>query len=629
MHTPTFLIDFDSTLVRLETLEVLADVAMAGAPDRDERLQALLRLTERAMNGELPIEAVFAERLELLDATRDSLEPVIERLRNNFTASFLENRTFLERHADCIYVVSNGFREIIAPVVRDLGLRADHVYANEFVFDSNGGIVGAQSDNPLTRAGGKTQVARALAHDGELVMVGDGWSDHEAYAAGAVDRFYAFTENVSRDRVVAAAERVAPNFDEVLYDCGCQPSVSYPKNRIEVLLLENIHANAVESFTREGYRVRTLPASLDADALGEALRHVSILGIRSKTHITAELLAEAKRLQAVGAFCIGTNQIDLPACAEHGVAVFNAPFSNTRSVVELALAEIILLMRNLPAKLRAMHAGAWKKSARGSFEVRGKTLGIVGYGNIGMQLSVLAEALGMQVRYFDLQPRLALGTATACASLDELLETSDVVTLHVDGRPENRSFFGREQFEKMREGALFLNLSRGFVVEVEALREAIESGHIHGAGVDVFPEEPRGNDEPFDSALRGLDNVMLTPHIGGSTLEAQADIGRFVAGKLIGYINTGATMNSVNFPEIQLPALADAHRLIHIHRNVPGVVAEINRVLAADGANVAGQYLKTNEQIGYVITDVDKRYSERLLDDMKGIEHTLRARILY
>jgi D-3-phosphoglycerate dehydrogenase len=625
----TFLIDFDSTLIKRETLEVLAEIALADVPDKTERLGAVSRLTARAMNGEMPFGEALAERLDLIEAHREHLPRVVEELKNGISDSFLRNREFLRRYADRIYIVSNGFREIVAPVVAVLGLRSDHVDANDFEFDAGGKIIGFAGDNSLARDGGKATVARTLAGGGELIGIGDGWSDYEVFRAGAAQRFYAFTENVARPRVVEAAERIAPSLDEVLYDCGLKSSVSYPKNRIEVLLLENIHANAVDSFTREGYRIRTLPTSLDADTLRQEIARVSILGIRSKTPVTTELLAGARQLLAVGAFCIGTNQIDLAACAGRGVAVFNAPFSNTRSVVELAIAEIVLLMRNLPDKLHAMHEGAWRKSAQGSFEVRSKTLGIVGYGNIGMQLSVLAEALGMRVCYFDLKPRLALGTARACASLDELLEVADVVTLHVDGRAENRNFFGREQFARMREGALFLNLSRGFVVDVEALSDALASGHIRGAGVDVFPTEPTGNDRPFDSPLRGLSNVMLTPHIGGSTLEAQADIGRFVADKLIGYINTGGTLNSVNFPNIQLPELADAHRLIHIHRNVPGVVAEINRVLAADGANIAGQYLKTNAHIGYVITDVDKDYSQSMLADIKRVEHTIRARILY
>ncbi|MDN5864779.1 MAG: phosphoglycerate dehydrogenase [Gammaproteobacteria bacterium] len=623
-----FLIDFDSTLIKLESLEVLAEVALGEAPDRTERLEAISSLTARAMNGEMSFGDALLERLALLDANRRHLADVVERLQHNVSDSFLRNRDFLRREADRVFIVSGGFRSLVEPVAKQLGLRADHVHANDLVFDEHGKITGCDASNPLAHDGGKVMVARKLGGD-DLVVVGDGWGDYEIHAAGAAKRFYAFTENAARARVTTAAKRVAPSFDEVLYDCGLKSSVSYPKNRIEVLLLENIHDNAVQSFTREGYRIRSVPTSLDADALREEISRVSILGIRSKTQVNATLLEEARQLVAVGAFCIGTNQIDLAACARAGVAVFNAPFSNTRSVVELAIAEIILLMRNLPEKMRAMHAGEWKKSARGSFEVRGKTLGIVGYGNIGMQLSVLAEALGMNVRYYDLQPRLALGTARSCASLRELLEASDVVTLHVDGRPENRGLFGREEFAKMREGALFLNLARGHVVDHDALHEAVAGGRIRGAGVDVFPEEPAGNDQAFESVLRGLGNVLLTPHIGGSTLEAQADIGRFVADKLVGYINTGSTMNSVNFPELQLPEFADAHRLIHVHHNVPGVVAEINGVLARDGINVVGQYLKTNEYIGYAITDVDKADCDPVLADLKRIEHTIRARTLY
>ncbi|HET7587361.1 MAG TPA: phosphoglycerate dehydrogenase [Gammaproteobacteria bacterium] len=624
-----FLIDFDSTLVKLETLEVLAEVALDGAPDKADRQAKVATLTAQAMNGEISFRAALAERLAIINGRREHLAAVIERLNGNVSDSFLRNRDFLHRHASRIFIVSSGFREVVEPVAVALGLRADHIYANRFIDDRSGNVIGFETDNPLTDDDGKIAVAQTLRLDGELVVVGDGWSDYRICAAGAAARFYAFTENVSHPRVVEAADRVAPNFDEVLFDCGFAPSVSYPKNRIDVLLLENIHRNAETIFTREGYRIRSLPAGIDADTLSEEIRRVSIIGIRSKTQLSADVLAHAERLLAVGAFCIGTNQIDLDAAARRGIAVFNAPFSNTRSVVELAIAEIVLLLRNLPDKMRAMHGGQWQKSAAGSYEVRGKTLGIVGYGNIGMQLSVLAEALGMNVCYFDVTEKLGLGTARKCATLDELLEAADIVSVHVDGRPENRHLFGRDQFAHMKTGAIFLNLSRGHVVEIDALREAIDSGRIRGAGIDVFPEEPYSNEEEFRSVLRKLPNVVLTPHIGGSTLEAQADIGAFVAGKLVEYVNTGGTMASVNFPNIQLPAQADAHRLIHVHHNVPGILAEINHVLAGHGINIVGQYLKTNDNIGYVITDIDAGYSDPVLTAMKNIEHTIRARILY
>jgi D-3-phosphoglycerate dehydrogenase len=404
---------------------------------------------------------------------------------------------------------------------------------------------------------------------------------------------------------------------------------SYPKNRINVLLLENINPEAVRLMKEEGYNVETHPTALDEDELAERIRDVSILGIRSKTQLTEKALENAKRLIAVGAFCIGTDQIDLSACQKKGVAVFNAPYSNTRSVVELAIAEIIMLMRNLPDKLPLMHQGVWDKSAKSSYEIRNKTLGIIGYGSIGTQLSVLAEALGMRVYYFDLAEKLSIGNATRCHSLKELLQISDVISIHVDGRSTNERFIGAAEFEMMKPGAIFVNLSRGNIIDVEALRANILSGKIRGAAVDVFPEEPKGNANEFVSPLRGLPNTILTPHIGGSTTEAQVNIGTFVPTMIKDYINTGSTTTSVNFPAMQLPKLENAHRLIHIHRNVAGVLANINSVLAKHKINIVGQYLKTNEQIGYVITDIDKEYSDDVRKDLKSIEHTIRFRVLY
>jgi D-3-phosphoglycerate dehydrogenase len=340
------------------------------------------------------------------------------------------------------------------------------------------------------------------------------------------------------------------------------------------------------------------------------------------------VLANAPELVAVGAFCIGTNQIDLGAASRRGIAVFNAPFSNTRSVVELVIAEIISLYRRLPGKTAAMHAGVWDKSAAGSHEIRGRTLGIVGYGKIGSQLSVLAENLGLRVVFYDIQDRLALGNARACPSLDELLQEADVVTLHVDGRPGNSGLFGERELSLMREGSLFLNLSRGFVVDHEALRRHLLSGHLVGAAIDVFPAEPGGQGDPFCSSLRGLDNVILTPHIGGSTEEAQRDIGDFVAAKLRDFVASGTTALSVNLPEL-IPAPKDrCQRLAHVHANVPGVLAKVDGILAAAGVNIEGQLLGTRGELGYAITDVGSETGDRALQELERLEETIRLRVV-
>ena len=395
-----------------------------------------------------------------------------------------------------------------------------------------------------------------------------------------------------------------------------------------VLLLEHIHPGAENLLRGAGYEVRSLPRSLDEDELIDALDGVAVLGIRSKTHVTERVLDAAPGLVAIGAFCIGTNQIDIEAAAEHGIVVFNAPFSNTRSVVELAIAEIIAMTRRLTEKNELMHHGVWDKSADGAHEVRGRTLGIIGYGNIGTQLSVLAEDLGMQVLFYDTADKLALGTARRCDSMAELLETADVVTLHVDGRASNRSLFGEPEFARMKPGALFLNLSRGFVVDYAALRIRLESGAIGGAAVDVFPVEPKGRGDEFVSELRGLPNVILTPHIGGSTEEAQLDIGRFVAGKLLDFFANGSTAMSVNLPGIVLPKTPDATRIVHVHRNVPGVMATINGVFAEHKANVEAQLLGTRGEFGYVVTDTSAALTEEMLGQLEALPETVRLRVV-
>ena len=404
---------------------------------------------------------------------------------------------------------------------------------------------------------------------------------------------------------------------------GSLARVSSPR----ALLLENVHHDAAWTLKDAGFDVERLDRALTEDELVARLPGVALLGVRSNTTVTAAALSAAPDLLALGAFCIGTNQIDLAAAAERGVAVFNAPFSNTRSVVELALSEIIALTRRLTEKDRDMHAGRWDKSAVGSHEVRGRRLGIVGYGNIGSQLSVLAEALGMSVLFFDTDDKLALGNARRCGTLDELLAESDVVSLHVDGRVSNSSFFGEEQFARMRAGSIFLNLSRGFVVDHLALRSHIESGHISGAAVDVFPVEPKTPGEEFVSELRGLANVILTPHVGGSTEEAQQDIGHFVAGKLRDYSREGNTSLSVNLPPVALPR-SGGPRLLHLHVNTPGVLATVTSILAEHDVNIEGQLLSTRGQLGYVVTDVGATDLSDLEGALRAMPETVRLRVL-
>jgi len=398
---------------------------------------------------------------------------------------------------------------------------------------------------------------------------------------------------------------------------------------VKALLLENIHPLAAELLGGKGIEVTTAAGSLDEDELIEALDGVTLLGIRSKTTVSERVLQHSPQLQGIGVFAIGTNQVDLDAAIERGVAVFNAPFSNTRSVVELALAEIIALTRRLTEKDKAMHAGIWDKSATGAHEVRGRTLGIVGYGNIGTQLSVLAEALGMRVVFYDTAEKLALGNARRMPDLDSLLEVSDAVTLHVDGRAGNAGMFGPEQFKKMKPGAIFLNLSRGFLVDYSYLRSAISSGALSGAAVDVFPEEPKSNGARFDSELRGLPNVILTPHVGGSTEEAQQDIGVFVAGKLRDYLLAGSTGLSVNMPTLTLePPKPGQQRITHLHRNVPGVLAAVNQALSSGGANIDSQMLATSGHIGYVVTDITGALPDHARKHLRDIEATIRVREL-
>ncbi|WP_432557942.1 phosphoglycerate dehydrogenase [Granulicoccus sp. GXG6511] len=394
---------------------------------------------------------------------------------------------------------------------------------------------------------------------------------------------------------------------------------------MKALLLENIHTDAVKILEARGFDVTLHSRAMDEDELIDALDGVAMLGIRSKTQVTERVLAARPGLEAIGAFCIGTNQIDLNAAAARGIPAFNAPFSNTRSVVELAIGEIITMARRLFDKSTALHEGRWDKSAKGAHEVRGRSLGIIGYGNIGSQLSVVAESLGMRVYFYDIVDKLALGNAQRCSSLEELLNTAETISLHVDGRPGNAGFFGAEQFAMMRRRSLFLNLARGFVVDHDALRDNLLSGHVAGAAVDVFPEEPKANGDPFTSVLQGIPNVILTPHIGGSTAEAQQDIGFFVANKLVDFHETGSTVMSVNLPQANVDNGVTV-RLLHLHHNVPGVLARMNQAIADHEVNIDRQTLATHGEYGYVITDVSGARVDELAEVLRDLPETVRLR---
>ncbi len=405
---------------------------------------------------------------------------------------------------------------------------------------------------------------------------------------------------------------------------------SVPKDRLRIVLLEGVHASAVETLHQGGYtNVESLRQSLSGDDLARAIEGAHFVGIRSRTQLTGAVIERAPKLMAIGCFCIGTNQVDLDAAARRGIPVFNAPFSNTRSVAELVLGEIIMLMRGIPAKNAKLHRGGWDKSAAGAFEVRGKTLGIVGYGHIGTQIGILAEQLGMSVLFHDIEKKLPLGNARQAASLETLLAESDIVTLHVPATPATRNMIAAPQLARMRRGAHLVNASRGNVVDIDALAAALESGQVAGAAIDVFPAEPKSNDGAFESPLTRFDNVILTPHIGGSTSEAQANIGGEVAAKLLRYSDNGSTVSAVNFPEVSLPEHLGKSRLLHIHRNVPGIIAGINERFSRAGINIAAQYLQTDSRLGYVVIDVDAAASQVALDELGAIEGTIRCRILY
>ena len=623
-----YIFDFDSTLTRVEALDILAEITLVNNPKKDIIIQQIIDITNLGIDGEISFTESLERRIKLLKANKVDLLVLIELLKKQVSKSIESNKAFFNEYANDIYVISCGFKEFIDPIVKEYNIPSERVYANTFEFAKDGEIIGFDDLNVLSKHNGKIQCLRDLNLQGEIQVIGDGYSDYVTKKAGVADKFFAYTENISREKTTENADYIAPNLDEFLYVNKLPRNISYPKNRIKILLLENVHIDAFEKLSKDGFTVEVVSKSLSEEELIKKIKDVHVLGIRSKTKVTKKVIAAAEKLMTVGAFCIGTKQIDLESCKENGIVVFNAPYSNTRSVVELAIGEIIMLLRSVFQRSTELHNGQWNKTAQGSREVRGKKIGIIGYGNIGKQLSILAEALGMSVFYYDIEDKLALGNATKVNDLSELLSISDVVTLHIDDNASNKNFFGEKEISQMKEGSVLVNLSRGFVVDILALKRALESGKISGAAVDVYPEEPAKNGE-FITELKGLKNVILTPHVGGSTEEAQKDIADFVPNKMMAYINSGNTVDAVNFPNIRLPRQTKSHRFLHIHQNMPGVMAQINIVLAKFDMNITGQYLSTDDKVGYVITDLDKGYNQNVLDELRKVVGTIKFRVLY
>ncbi len=623
-----YVFDFDSTLTRVEALDVLAEMTLQGKSNKDEVIGEIQKITNLGIDGDISFTESLERRIKLLKANKSDLDGLVAELRQKISKSIESNKEFFEKFADDIYVISCGFKEFIDPIVKEYNIPSERVYANTFEFDSNGDIIGFDENNVLATHNGKIECLKNLDLDGEVQVIGDGYSDYVMREAGIAHKFFAYTENVHREKAASNADHVTPNLDEFLFVNDLPRNISYPKNRIKILLLENVHPAAFDNLSEDGFSVELVKHSLSEEELIEKIKGVHVLGIRSKTQVTQKVIEAANKLLVVGAFCIGTTQIDLDYCRKKGIVVFNAPYSNTRSVVELAIAEIVMLMRNVFPRSMEIHSGQWNKTAINSREIRGKNLGIVGYGNIGKQLSVLAEAMGMRVYYYDVNDQLALGNAVKCNTLENLLNVSDVVTLHIDDNKANKNFIGEREINQMRDGAMLINLSRGFVVDIPALVNGLKSGKLGGAAVDVYPEEPRSNGD-FKTELQGLSNVILTPHVGGSTEEAQRDIADFVPNKIMDYINSGNTVDAVNFPNIRLPKQTNAHRFLHIHKNVPGIMAKINEVCAKYGLNITGQYLSTDSEVGYVITDLDKEYNKEVVKALRKVENTIKFRVLY
>jgi len=640
------IIDFDSTIINAEGIELIIRKALeqVAEPERSQRLAQLAELTDKATNGDIPLEDAIRQRLQLTEITKQDVAAVAAQILDSINPMVRETVEALLQRGKRIAVFSTSFDDLVQPVTDELNIPRGSVFANSLIYDHGGRVAGVDESNPLFLSIGKVFMAERLKSqcllEGGTAVVGDGVTDLLIRRNNMAKMFVYFAGSYLHEDIRRQADFTVDRFDQLLpLFCSNEElsnavveSFSMPNNRAvpppvpKVVLLESIHDHAKDKLIRENFLVESHKGAWNTEELEQKARQANVLGIRSKTQISSEAIASLPDLWAIGAFCIGTDQIDLAAAAGAGIPVFNAPYSNTRSVAELVVGETIMLMRRIFEKSSAAHDGRWLKTASGCAEIRGKTVGIVGYGHIGSQVSVLLENLGMSVIFHDIVDKLPLGNAKRAASLHDLLERSDVVTLHVPETPETRHMIGKKEIGHMKRGSFLINSSRGSVVDLEGLREGMDSGHLAGAAIDVFPEEPGQPQDLFTTPLQNATNVILTPHIGGSTKEAQENIAAYVSEKLSRFLNSGSTIGAVNFPEVELPRVQETDRILHVHHNVPGVLAKINSVFARRDINVEGQILQTKGNIGYLIVDVNRYVSDHVLNLMSAITETIKVR---
>ncbi len=637
--------DFDSTIINAEGTElVIREALQREKPEqREKKMERLKAITHQATNGDMPLGEALQKRFNLTRVTREDVENAAAHILNTINPRVRETIRIFQERGKQIFIFSNSFIELLKPVASEVGVPSQNLFANDLVYQ-DGQVTGFNEDNPLFLSLGKVFLAEQLRNEGRLeggtAVVGDGYSDLVIRRNNVADMFVYFAGTALHEPIRKQADFSVDRFDQLLPLFFSDNELSNDSAEVfaaadnghkgeavpAILLLENIHIEAQNKLQAAGYHVERREASLGEEAIYQSASEANIIGIRSKTHLTKEIISRLPDLWAIAAFSIGTNQIDLQSAAHSGIPVFNAPFSNTRSVAELVVGEIIMLMRRIFEKNTAAHRGQWLKTVEGASEIRGKTVGIIGYGHIGSQVSVLLEGLGMTVIFYDIVDKLPLGNAQRANDLYDLLKHADIVTLHVPDTSLTRGMIGDREIRALRRGSFLINASRGKVVDLDALRRALLDGHIAGAAIDVFPQEPAKPTDFFETPLQNIPNVILTPHIGGSTREAQENIARYVADKIHAFISTGNTIGSVNFPEVDMPRVKGTDRILHIHENVPGVLAKINSVFARRHINVESQILKTKDDIGYLIVDVNHRISEQVFNLMSHITETIKVR---